>query len=155
MKYLAVLLVIVVLFSGLIVLNTIYPVLPGVANITGRAGQAIADNWRGFLFNKEVAPSPSDELLADDLLAAQIKVEVDKAVAARLAGVTVESDGSVNGLIVMPANQTSTSIGSIAESFSDEVEVHPDASGNSGVIIPIFRNGPGAPYLYILTPIKQ
>ena len=152
MKYLAVLLVVLVISSGLVLLNTIYPVLPGVANMTRNVGQSITDNWRGFLFGdpsgENVQISDKDE---DDELTALIKAEVDRAIQARLAAM---GGGSANGLIVMPADQP-TSLTDITNSFSDEVIVYPDAGGQSGVIVPVFRSGQGSPYLYILTPIKQ
>ena len=152
MKYLAFLLAVLVIASGLVLLNTIYPVLPGVANMTRNVGQSITDNWQGFLFggpNGETSPLPAEN--EDDELAALIRAEVDRAIQARLAAM---GGGSSNGLIVMPADK-STSLTDITNSFSDEVIVYPDAGGQSGVIVPVFRNGQGSPYLYILTPIKQ
>lgn len=152
MKYLAVLLVVLVIASSLLVLNTIYPVLPRVANMTRNVGQGIVDNWRGFLFGRSDEESVPVETDEDDDLAALIKAEVDKAIQARLAG---SGGGSASGLVVVPADQAPTNLTDIASSFSDEVNVYPDAGGQSGVIVPVFRSGPGSPYLYILTPIKQ
>ena len=152
MKYLAVLLAVLLIASSLLLLNTIYPVLPGVANMTRNVGQSITDNWQGFLFSgpdEDKATVPAQN--GDDELTTLIKAEVDRAIQARLAAT---GGGSANGLIVTPANQP-TNLTDIANSFSDEVIVYPDAGGQSGVIVPVFRSGQGSPYLYILTPIKQ
>ena len=152
MRYLAVLLVVLLIASSLILLNTIYPVLPGVANMTRNVGQSIFDNWQGFLFGKpQATEAPVPVEGGSDELSALIKAEVDKAIQERLA----DTGGSGSGLVVRPANQTSTNLTDIANSFSDEVIVYPDAGGQSGVIVPVFRHGQGSPYLYILTPIKQ
>ena len=157
MKYLGVFLVLLVVAGSLIALNTIYPVLPVVANMTRNIGKSVADNWQGFLFSKkdeEAAPALESE--NSDELESRIKAEVDKAVAARLAEMQSSGGGSGQGLVVMSADQQgSTTAANIAQSFSDQVIVTPDASGQSGVITPIFRNGQGDPYLYILTPIKK
>lgn len=157
MRYLAVLLVLLLLTGSLIVLNTIYPVLPSVANKTNEIIQGVTNNWQGFLFGKKEAEMPpAEDLGAEAELQARIKAEVDKAVAARLAGMTTSGEGSASGLVVIPpGGQASTSLSDIYNSFSDEVVVKPDSTGQSGVITPIFKSGQGDPYLYILTPIKK
>ncbi|TAK57529.1 hypothetical protein EPO17_01720 [Patescibacteria group bacterium] len=43
----------------------------------------------------------------------------------------------------------------IQDSFSDEVEVHPDDSGTSGIIKPVFRKITSDEYVYVLVPVKQ
>lgn len=157
MKYLAVLLVLLLVTGGLIVLNTIYPFLPTVANKTNDIVQGVTDNWQGFLFGKkEPEMPPVEDVSTEAELEARIKAEVDKAVAAKLAEMTSTDGGLTSGLVVLPPGaQASTSLLDITNSFSDEVVVLPDASGQSGVITPIFKSGQGDSYLYILTPIKN
>jgi hypothetical protein len=43
----------------------------------------------------------------------------------------------------------------IRDSFSDEVIVKPDATGNSGVITPVFKKSKGDDFLYVLVPINS
>lgn len=157
MKYLAVLLVGLFALGGLILLNTIYPVFPRVANTTRDFGKNIVENWRGFLSGKkDEMPEPASPVLNSNEISDLIKSEVDKAVAARLAEMAGASGGPTSGLVVVPAGQRAPNTTSdIAKSFSDEVDVYPDSSGQSGVIVPVFTDGPGESYLYVLTPIKQ
>ena len=154
MKYLAIFLIGLFLVISLLVLNTIYPVLPSVANVVKNLSSSISDNWHNFLTGKQNEPAATTTVPAaiPTDLATEIQAEVDRAVNAKLAEL---SGGSRGGLVVVPANQASTSPEVIAQSFSDQVEVRPDASGQSGVIVPIFKNTSGQPYLYIMAPIRQ
>jgi hypothetical protein len=42
----------------------------------------------------------------------------------------------------------------VANSFSDTVEIKPDANGTTGVIEPVFRTVKGHDFLYVLVPVK-
>ncbi len=43
----------------------------------------------------------------------------------------------------------------IKESFSDQVTVTPDARGESGVITPVFKNGKGNDFIYVMVPVDN
>lgn len=158
MKYLAVLMLVVILVGGVFALDTIYPFLPKVANLANDLGQKISDNWRGFLGGNQdstILSEPSEIETTNNLdLEAKIKLAVDQAVAAKLGELASQAGGS-GGLVVVPASQASATPEMIAQYFSDQVEVYPDSSGQSGVIIPVFRDSRGEPYLYIMTPLKK
>lgn len=58
------------------------------------------------------------------------------------------------GLVVIPSTEKDEEVKKkIKESFSDEVKVEPEDE-ISGIIIPIFREGEGEEYLYILVPLR-
>ena len=156
MKYLVAMVVVVLVVDGLLWLNTIYPVLPSAANFAHSLSSAVSNNWHDFLAGKTPEPVATTTVTstAPTDLNAQIKAEVDRALADKLASLS-SGGGQSSGLVVVPAGQASATPEVIAKSFSDQVQVQPDASGQSGVITPIFRNTTGQPYLYIMTPIRQ
>lgn len=135
-----------------------YPVFPSVANTASQLGQNIKDNWREFLLGRNaktsqaVVPHSSQTVTyaAPDALRAEINQIIDERFIA-LNGV----DQSFKGLIVFPANKASMTPEIVARSFSDQVIVEPDGSGQSGIIRPIFRDHQGEDYIYVLTPINQ
>lgn len=43
----------------------------------------------------------------------------------------------------------------IRDSFSDEIQIHPDQSGTSGVITPVFRKATEDNFVYVLVPIQE
>ncbi len=43
----------------------------------------------------------------------------------------------------------------VVDSFSDETEIVPDQSGNSGVLKPVFKNNSDQEYLYVIVPVKD
>ena len=43
----------------------------------------------------------------------------------------------------------------IADSFSDQVEVHPDKTGTAGVVTPVFRSSKGSDFVYVLVPVSN
>ena len=148
MKYLVILLVVMAAVVGLVALNTIYPFLPPLANWSNRLTQTLKTNWQTSL-------APSSAVSAEGLsgqIMAQIAVAVDQAVTARLAGLA--DGGGSTGVIVQTATGTTVSADAIKQSFSDQVEIYPAAGGQSGVIIPVFRQTKGQPYLYFMTPLK-
>ena len=58
------------------------------------------------------------------------------------------------GLVVFPTAGNGETEKKIKAAFSDEVEVKPKDK-TSGVIIPIFREGKGEEYIYVLVPVKS
>jgi hypothetical protein len=63
------------------------------------------------------------------------------------------------GLVVVPSAGSSSNDAkmeaTVANSFSDTVEVKPDANGTTGVIKPEFRTVNGHDFLYVLVPVKS
>ncbi len=58
-------------------------------------------------------------------------------------------------VVVFPStDENKEMVEKIKDSFSDEVEVE-FRDKNSGVITPIFREGPGEEYLYIIVPTAE
>lgn len=43
----------------------------------------------------------------------------------------------------------------VTDSFSDEAEIVPDESGNSGVIKPVFKENKDQEYVYVIVPVKE
>jgi hypothetical protein len=43
----------------------------------------------------------------------------------------------------------------LADTFSDQVSVNPDKSGTAGVITPVFKQGNGSNFMYVLVPVKE
>jgi hypothetical protein len=59
------------------------------------------------------------------------------------------------GMVVIPSTEKDEEIKEkIKLSFSDEVKVKP-SDKSSGIIIPVFREGEGGEYMYILVPVKN
>jgi hypothetical protein len=62
------------------------------------------------------------------------------------------------GLVVVPSAGTSSSnaklAATVANSFSDTVEIKPDSNGMTGVIKPEFRTVNGHDFLYVMVPVK-
>ena len=152
MKYLTAFGLTLLLLVSLAAFNTIYPVLPDLANITNSLADNVARNWRGFLFDHQNKKAPPVVASGFDQAKFQalVQAEVDRILAKKaLTGQT----GPGQGLIVAPKGSVDSA--DISRSFSDEVVVEPDPTGQSGVITPIFQTGAGQPYIYILTPITR
>lgn len=59
------------------------------------------------------------------------------------------------GVVIIPSTEKDEEVKEkIKESFSDEVKVEPKDK-TSGIITPIFKEGEGQKYLYILVPVKS
>jgi len=71
----------------------------------------------------------------------------------------VKNDLEYKGLAVVPSTgsdeRDEAMKNKIKESFSDEVEIKPDESGQSGVITPVFRKVKGDDFIYVLVPINE
>ena len=63
-----------------------------------------------------------------------------------------------NGMAIIPSDTSATDAQTkqrVRESFSDQVEVHPDQSGTAGVVKPIFKESKGDDFVYVLVPVKE
>jgi hypothetical protein len=60
-----------------------------------------------------------------------------------------------DGMVVIPEFVGLSQIKMIQDSFSDEVSISPDEEGDSGVIQPIFKEGKGDEYIYVMVPVKE
>jgi len=64
-------------------------------------------------------------------------------------------ESTKEGLVVIPSTGKDEEVKEkIKESFSDEVRVEPEDK-TSGIIIPVFKEGEGERYLYIMVPIQN
>lgn len=68
-------------------------------------------------------------------------------------------DVAFNGFAVIPSSNSEAKDevikNKIKESFSDEVIVKPDSSGNSGIITPVFKETKGSDFIYVLVPVND
>lgn len=69
-----------------------------------------------------------------------------------------ESSGEVNvvsgGIVVVPQDTSAVTLEYIRDSFSDEVAVSLDDTGMTGKITPVFKDGAGDPYRFVIVPIE-
>jgi len=86
----------------------------------------------------------------------------DTAVASDQSNTTAGDDSSStnipawNGMAVAPSTGSDAQTKQrIQSSFSDNVSVTPDATGNAGVIKPNFKKTNGDDFLYVLVPVKD
>lgn len=138
-------------------------VIDFVANLWSQ----IKNNWLGF-FGREVAvtkipeapaaPTPSglSQIQAD---IKDIKTGISEILRRLPAGGSVPTTNTLpnQGVVVLPQGSSTPEAlkNKVAEMFSDKVEVNVDPSGKAGVVTPIFRDGAGEDYIFVLTPIKQ
>ena len=136
---------------------------------------SIGESQRAQLFREEpvertveVSAKPGPLIVADTVHTAVETVvlgsrEVTELVSRRIAlgqtgggGAAVETTPRPGaGLVVIPSQGEEVDeafIEAIKQQFSDEVRVRPDSDGEGGVIQPVFRDGPGDEYLYLLLP---
>ncbi|MEK7208776.1 MAG: hypothetical protein AAB677_00775 [Patescibacteria group bacterium] len=125
----------------------------------------ISTNWKQFLSRAPPVGSPDLTTTSplDQLARAELKAEI-KAELLRELSVTNQISGPMSklpdtGLITLPASgDPAKDTGSLLElknAFSDQVEVRFEASRQTGIITPIFRNGRGDDYLFVITPINK
>lgn len=83
----------------------------------------------------------------------------NKAIDAMQAISDVRLDDVKKALVVLPATgnkETNEAMKAyVKNSFSDEVVVTPDSTGNSGVIKPIFKNNDDQEYMYVTVPVTN
>ncbi len=63
-----------------------------------------------------------------------------------------------DGVVVVPSfgpTQDEVQKKEIEEAFSDEINIVPDADGQSGIIKPVFKNQKDQEYLYVLVPVDE
>ncbi|MBI2097477.1 MAG: hypothetical protein HYT46_00875 [Candidatus Vogelbacteria bacterium] len=124
----------------------------------------MADAWSGFLGQTPSPPpatSAGEQPVLDPALISQLKAEIKEELARELlkAGVVPNRNSPGTGLVVLPSSGNPAVDRVLAEeleqAFSDQVEVRFDASGQTGLVTPIFPSGRGDDYLFVITPIKK
>lgn len=131
-------------------------------------GQEVGARWRAFFgANDALTTSPSapvpvslDQETRNDIK--DIKTGVAE-ILDRLEQGNIQSGVSgptwpTQGMVVVPKTDNLTPNGlrsRVSGMFSDPVNVSVDESGAAGVITPIFRQGVGDDYLFVLTPVTQ
>lgn len=61
----------------------------------------------------------------------------------------------LEGVVVMPSTTPEKTLASVRNSFSDNVEVTLDKGGRSGVIKPVFKEGVGNTYRFVMVPLAH
>ena len=61
----------------------------------------------------------------------------------------------LDGVVVMPSTTPEKTIESVRNSFSDNVEVTLDMGGRSGIIKPVFKQGVGNTYRFVMVPLAH
>ena len=65
------------------------------------------------------------------------------------------ADSDLEGVVVMPSTTPEKTLQSVRNSFSDNVEVTLDKGGRSGVITPVFKEGVGNTYRFVMVPLAH
>lgn len=127
--------------------------------------QKIMAAWSGFLGPSPPPISASQQPVIDPALIARLKAEIKEELTRELELPKAGAVPSQNqkspgaGLVVLPASGNLVVDRAMAQeleqTFSDQVEVRFDASGQTGFVTPIFREGRGGDYLFVITPIKK
>ena len=63
--------------------------------------------------------------------------------------------GDLEGIVVMPSTTPEKTLAAVRNSFSDNVEVSLDKGGRSGVIKPVFKEGVGNTYRFVMVPLAH
>ncbi len=133
------------------------------------------DAWAGFVGGKSAPPETTTPVVTAtttsltnltldatslESLKAQIKSELLRELERQgQSGQTIPNSANAAGLVVLPSSGNPAQDAAVKQelknSFSDQVEVKFDQSGQAGVITPIFPSGRGDNYLFILTQLKQ
>ncbi|MBI2100858.1 MAG: hypothetical protein HYT47_02460 [Candidatus Vogelbacteria bacterium] len=123
--------------------------------------QKIVAAWSGFL-GRSPPISASEQPILDSVLIARLKAEIKEELTRELllnAGAVPNRESPGTGLVVLPSSGNPATDSALAEeleqAFSDQVEVRFDASGQTGLVTPIFPSGRGGDYLFVITPIKK
>ncbi len=78
---------------------------------------------------------------------------------AEISDVETPTNNPSQGIAIVPstglAADDEAAKQKIQDSFSDQIEVHPDNSGTSGIITPVFRTTKGNDFVYVLVPINE
>lgn len=68
------------------------------------------------------------------------------------------SEPPEQGIAIAPSSGSSVADEAMKQkiqaNFSDQVEIHPDQSGTTGVITPVFRQAKGKDFIYVMVPVN-
>lgn len=127
----------------------------------------ILAGWKNFLGAKTApvptpapaAGNPAAGQILDAAMIAQLKSEIKAELEKELLNRPASGNLPGTGLVVLPSSgdpiKDRAAALELSRSFSDQVEIRFEASGQTGVITPVFRSGRGDDYLFIITPIKK
>lgn len=59
------------------------------------------------------------------------------------------------GIVVMPLSTSRSTMSALKDSFSDNVDVAVDADGASGTITPVFKDGKGSTFRFLMVPVRS
>jgi hypothetical protein len=60
-----------------------------------------------------------------------------------------------SGIVVLPGDASQETIAQVKESFSDDVVAAVDQDGTTGTIIPVFQDGAGDAYRFVIVPVAE
>lgn len=66
-----------------------------------------------------------------------------------------QAQDDLEGVVVMPSTTPEKTLESVRNSFSDNVEVTLDKGGRSGIIKPVFKEGVGNTYRFVMVPLAH
>ncbi|MEK7552555.1 MAG: hypothetical protein AAB505_00380, partial [Patescibacteria group bacterium] len=117
----------------------------------------ISFGWRKFLGQEK---SSTTTPVFDPALIEQLKAEIKLELARELSSApATRAAGPATGLVVVPSSGNATAdrflVEELEKSFSDQVEIKFESSGQTGVITPVFSGGRGEDYLFVITPIRR
>lgn len=130
-------------------------------------GSRVTENWKGFLGLSPVTGTLTTRASLSDIeLGVKVNQLVEERLAEILAEVTGEGEigsavsvgGPRQGMVVVPS--TGSTIGDrllrqrLQQIFSDPVTFQVDPGGGSGVVTPLFKEGAGSDFLFLLTPVR-
>ncbi|MEK7587127.1 MAG: hypothetical protein AAB453_04630 [Patescibacteria group bacterium] len=127
--------------------------------------QKISNNWATFLSGNNGEASVAVAGFSEqtrEALKQEITAELRQELLGSFGGGQIppaQITPANRGLVVVPSTGNEVSDTELKNNlqnvFSDQVRVSFDASGQAGIITPIFRGTAGTNYLFILAPIKQ
>ena len=136
----------------------------GVAGYLGTVSQSASVSQGDFNFLKNLAVSlytlvsPVDTLsITDEEISSSVGSKSNLAENTPAVNTQKQDSTPADALIVAPAKTfTEASLASVAESFSDDVEVtHDPKNPKTGIVTPIFKESKGEPYRFLLVPVMQ
>jgi hypothetical protein len=65
------------------------------------------------------------------------------------------STQSHQGIVVLPGNANDATLQTVRDSFSDDVLTAVSEDGTSGTIVPVFSDGAGEQYRFVIVPVGQ
>lgn len=67
----------------------------------------------------------------------------------------VRTESTAQGIVVMPLSTSSSTVAALKDSFSDTVDVALGSDGVSGTITPIFTDGEGDAFRFVMVPVRS